>query len=107
MLRSTAGSAIFIDAAEDSFGFASLLGANVHDGALLGTLEAGDTHLCLQHLEDCVLQGLGGHGSRLALHADYKIIHETQKVNPINNPISLFTINIKVFLTSLSSRFNF
>jgi hypothetical protein len=52
MLRSTAGFAIFIDAAEDSFGFASLAGANIHDGALLRALEAGHTHLCLEHLED-------------------------------------------------------
>jgi hypothetical protein len=58
--RVTAGSAIFVDAAEDSFGFASLMGANVHDGALLGALEDGDTHLRLKHLEDCVLHGLRG-----------------------------------------------
>ena len=82
MLRITAGSAIFIDAAEDSFRSASLLGANVHDRVLLGAFETGDIHLRLQHFEDCVLDGLGVHATRLALHSTEKIIVETPKLIP-------------------------
>jgi hypothetical protein len=89
MLRNTAGTAIFFDAAEDSLGFASLLDANELDGVLLGALEGGGgTHRRLKHLEDCILHALGG---QVAIHSHYKIILETLKVNSINNPISLFT----------------